>query len=337
MKEVLTVRFWAMLMGVFVTGFLTSSDSSACSLVFSPISVGSNFKVKVSGYDGPVKGLILNLKGPQGRTQSAVTGANGIAEFHNVPRGTQYLGADHDNGYGQELDVVPNGPTNVILPMRWPSLEPIHVSSLAGTVRAPDAVPGQLEQPVLFLDLLDGVSGRILSSVITTNRGEFDFGELVPGLYFIHLKPYSAFSQQVEGLIGVAVDSSASARADKLDLYLTFTSCGLMYQDLFQCPHPDLHVKTLQGHVSDSAGRAVRRAEIVLLDATRNQVAHVSTDPNGEFSFPDPLVGTFELRIDGGGFSPVHAQLHIEPTARASSSLEIAAESLLGCSTVRVK
>lgn len=140
-----------------------------------------------------------------------------------------------------------------------------------------------------MLDLLDGGSGRILSSINTTGRGEFDFGKVVPGLYFIHLKPYSAFSQQVEGLISVAVDSSA-ARPDKLDLNLTWTSCGLMYTDLLQCPQPDLHVQTRKGHVSDSMGRTVRRAEIVLLDATRAQVAHVSTDSNGNFSFPGSLV-----------------------------------------------
>jgi hypothetical protein len=61
----------------------------------------------------------------------------------------------------------------------------------------------------------------------------------------------------------------------------------------------------------------------------------VRTDPNGTFSFPGPLVGTFELRIGGGGFTPVHTPLHIEPTA-VSSFLEIEAHGF-GCSTVRVK
>jgi len=335
-KEVSTVRFLAMLVGLVLTGFATSWDSSACSLSFFPISIGSNFKVKVSGYDGPVKGLLLNLNNPQGRAQSAVTDDHGIAEFSNVPQGTLYLGADHDNGYGAELDVKSNGPANVTVPMRWPSIEPIHVRSLSGTMRAPDAIPGQLEQSILSLDLLDGISGRILSGISTAARGEFDFGKLVPGIYFIRLKPYSAFHQEIGGLISVAVDPSAPARADKLDLSLTWTSCGLMYTDLRQCPQPDLHVKKLEGHASDSMGRAVRSAEIVLLDAAQNQLAHVSTDANGNFSFPDPLVGTFELRIDGGGFNPVHAPLHIEPTA-GSSSLEIDAAYGASCSTVWVK
>jgi len=336
MKAGSPVRFLATMVTLFQACLATSSVSLACSLAFSPISVGSSFKVKVSSYDGPVKGLLLNLSSPEGPTQSAVTGDNGIAEFQNIPPGTLYLGADHDNGYGLQLDVKSNGPANVTVPMRWPSVEPIHVRSLSGTMRAPDAIPGRLEQSVLPLELLDGVSGRILSSINTTGRGEFDFGKLVPGFYFIHLKPYSAFSQQVGGLISVAVDPSAPARAAKLDLNLRWTSCGLMYTDSLQCPQPDLNVKKLEGHASDSMGRGLRRAEIVLLDPAQNQVAHVSTDPNGNFSFPGPLVGTFELRIDGGGFNPVHTALHIEPTA-GSSSMEIDAAYGMGCSTVWVK
>ncbi len=329
------MRFLAMSTALFLGGLATSSVSPACSLDFSPVSVGSRFKVRVSGYAGPVIGLQLNLTNLRGRAQSAVTDDRGIATFYSAPPGTQYLGADHDNGYGIQLDVKPNGPANVIVPMRWPSIEPIHVRSLSGSMRAPDAVPGRPEQSVLSLELLDGISGRILSSISTTSRGAFDFGKLVPGLYFIHLKPYVVFSQKAEGLISVAVDPAAPARADKLDLNLVWTSCGLMYTDQLQCPQLDLHVKRLEGHVSDSMGRGLGRLEIVLLDASQSQVVHVSTDRNGSFSFPGPLAGTFELRMDPGGFTPVHTPLHIEPTA-VNSLLEIQASSL-GCSTVRAK
>ncbi len=330
------MRFLAMPLALSLAGFATSPVSSACSIVVKPIPVGPSFEVKVSGYDGPVKGLLLNLTSSQDRTQSAVTDDNGTASFHYVPRGTHYLRADHDNGYAEQLDVQPYGPAKAIVPMRWPSIEPIHVRSVSGTVRAPDAVPGQLEQRVLSLELLEGISGQILSSINTTDRGAFDFGKLVPGLYFIHLKPYSAFFGQVEGLIGIAVDPAAPARADKLDLNLTWTSCGLWYTDQLQCPQVELHVKKLEGHATGSMGRAPQRLEIVLLDATQSQVAHVNTDTYGNFSFPGHLVGTFELRIDGGGVTPVHTPLHIEPTA-GDSSLEIQAGYGVGCSTVQVK
>ena len=93
----------------------------------------------------------------------------------------------------------------------------------------------------------------------------------------------------------------------------------------------------LQGHANDAImGRAVRRAGIVLLDSAQNQVAHVSSDASGDFTFPAPLAGTFELRVDGVGINPVHTALHIEPSA-SGSSLEIDAAFVSGCSVVRVK
>jgi len=335
MKRVSLVRFLAMPVALFMAGLATSSVTSACSIAFSPISVGPSFKVEVSGYDGPVKGLLLNLTGPKDRTHSALTDDDGIASFHYLPSGTHYLKADHDNGYGKQLDVKPNGPASIIVPMRWPAIEPIHVRSLSGTMRAPDAVPSRLEQRILSLDLLEGISGEILSSALTTSRGAFDFGKLSPGLYFIHLKRYSAVFGPVEGLIGIAVDQAAPARADKLDLNLTWTSCGLQYIDLFQCTQLDLHVTMLEGHATGSVGRPPHQVEILLLDAAQNLVAHVSTDSKGNFSFPGSLAGTFELRIEGGGITPVHALLDINPSA-ANSSLEI--EAGYGrCTSVRAK
>jgi len=292
--------------------------------------------VKVSALGGPVKGLQLNATATQGRALSAVTDSDGIAKFDNVPLGTQYLRADQDNGYGLQLDVKPKGPRNAIVPMRWPSVEPIQVRSVSGTMRAPDAVPGRIEQPILSLELLDGISGRIISSKSTTGRGEFDFGKPAPGFYFIHVKPSSHSFGEAEGLISVAVNPAAP-NADQLDLTLSGTSCGLMYTDQRQCPHPDLKANKLAGHVSDSEHAAVGGAQIFLLDEAQNQAAYARTDPSGNFSFPGPLVGAFQLRVERGGFSPLYTPLHIEPNAGSSHlEIEVAAYGN-GCSTVRAK
>jgi hypothetical protein len=273
------MQFRARSAALFLVALATSSLSPACSLFFAPISVGSTFKVKVLGYDGPVKGLGLKLTDNNHRVRSAVTDGNGIARFDNVPQGTQYLGVDPDNGFEEQLEVKANGPANVIVPMGWPSKEPIHVRSLSGTIGGLNALSRRLE-PVLSLELLDGISGRVLSSLNTTPRGEFDFGPLVQGLYFIHLKPFAVFSGPVEGLISVAADAAAPARADKLDLHLIWTSCGLMYTDQIQCPQPDLYLKKLEGH------EEARRSRERRLHATRGAArgdcsAGRSTEPGG--------------------------------------------------------
>lgn len=204
------MRFLVILVGFVLAA---SPDSWACSLVWVPISVGSSFRVKVSG---AVKGLRLTLAGDRGGTLSAVTGDDGIAEFDNVPLGAHHLSVDPDDGFGTELDVKPNAPKNAVVPMQWPSKEPIRVRSLSGTMRGPHAILGQLKQPVLSLELMEGVSGRVLSNISTTDRGQFDFGKVAAGLYFIRV---------IGGLISVAVDPSAPAQADKLDLSLISTSC----------------------------------------------------------------------------------------------------------------
>jgi len=282
----------------------------------------------VSGQEGPVKGLLLEITSGQGRDQPAVTDGSGIAKFDHVPEGTWYLRADHDTpSFGTQLDVKANRTAGVVLPMRWPSADPIHVHSAAGTMRGPGAIPGVIDQPILSLELLEGVSGRVLSNTNTSIRGEFDFGKTKPGLYFIRLQSF--------GLVSILVDSSAPAIADKLDLSLTSTSCGLMYTDLSQCQRTELHVNKLAGHVSDSSGGAMFGAQIFLLDTEQNLAAYASTDRLGNFSFPDPLVGIFQLRIERAGFTAVHRSIYIEPTA-GSSSLEIEA-GFLSCGAVWAK
>ena len=322
------MQSWARLAALLQAGLATTAVSPACSYSFTPISVGPSFRVKVSGEDGPVKGLRVKLT----ESVSAVTDASGIAHFYGVPGGTYYVEADR--GGVAQLDVKPNGRSGVVVPMMWPALKPIRVRSLSGTMRAPGFIPGGPDQRALSLELLAGISGRVLSSITATTRGEFDFGPLVPGLYFIHLMPYPAFrGELVEGDISVAVDPAAPA--GRLDLDLTWSSCGLSYIDQRQCPQPDLHVKKLEGHVSDSNGAAVGRGVIVLLDASQNQVASVSPGRDGNFSFDGALAGTFELWMGMSGLSPVHTPIQIEPTASVSS-LEI--EAAYGtCSAIRAQ
>jgi hypothetical protein len=75
-----------------------------------------------------------------------------------------------------------NGPNSIVVPVKWPSVEPIHVQSLVGRVRAPGAVPGRIEQSIWALGLLNGISGQVLASLNTAGRGDMDFGNVEPGI-----------------------------------------------------------------------------------------------------------------------------------------------------------
>lgn len=332
MSRTSLAKFVSLLGWPLLAGIAASPLVSACTVIFDPTSVGPSFQVQVSGYNGPVKGLRLYLDYGQSPTKSTITDDQGIARFSNVPLGAPFLRADYDNGHSLPLEVKPKGPANIAI--RWPSIEPIRVRSVSGSMRAPFATPGRLEQDVLSLDLLDAISGRVVASLSTGTRGEFDFGRLAPGIYFIRLNPLAAYNQQVSGLISVAVDPQAAP--GQLDLNLVWTSCGLSYTDLRPCPRSDLRVRSLSGRMSDESGGAIPSAVVVLRDKTQNQVVRVTTDPRGNFSFPDPLEGTFDLQIEGVAFSPVRATLHLDRTAEAKS-LEVRAVYFVGCSTVALK
>jgi len=309
--------------------------SSACSVEFVPISVGTSFSVKVTGYKGAIKGLLLTLGDYPNQDRSAVTDNGGVARFRDIPPGTWYIGADRYASSTAQLKVSANSPKDVVVKMPWPSIQPIRVRSIAGTIEGFSAGPGR-DQPVLSLELLEGASGRVLSSVDTSKGGEFDFGHWEPGVYFINLKPHPVGFENAEGPISIALDPAGRATASKLDLHLVWTSCGLMYVDQSQCKHPDLRVNKAAGRVTDEMGRAMSGGiEILLLDESQTRVATALTDSSGNFSFPDPLSGTFQLRVDFGGFAPIHTPIRVDPAA-GRSSLQIQA-SLLSCSTIRAK
>ena len=321
------------LVAVLLAGLASSRIGSGCVIVESPISVNRSFSVQVSGIDGPVMGLRLNLTGGGG-ARTTITNAAGIAYFHEIPPGKRYLKADTDDGYAQLLLDVQSNPASPVLKMQWPSRTPIRVRTLAGRMRGPAVAPGMLDWPALSLELVEGLSGRVLASATTTNRGEFDFGVRTPGIYFIRLRNDWKWG---EGLISVA----AGAGTDRLDLNLQATSCGLIYSDLSMCPRPDLRVSKLEGRIaSDETGGPLRfGAEILLIDAANREAGHASAGPNGEFSMPGASAGAFELRIEGNGLAPMRTPIYIDPSidpGAGGSFLEVDG-AYFGCTKVKVK
>src|SRR5689334_10118660 len=70
----------------------------ACTVVYPTVNVGQNFKVKVSGFRGPVAGLKVGLYVAAVPKAEVVTDKEGIAQFRNMQPGSYFLSADHDAG-----------------------------------------------------------------------------------------------------------------------------------------------------------------------------------------------------------------------------------------------
>src|SRR5579862_1871158 len=182
----------------------------ACTVFYPHVQVGPNFRVRVEDQGRPVKGLRVEISRDRFTANRVVTDRNGFALFRNVRSGLYHLSVDHDAGVpaGANVEVRLDGPTESTVPLTWPSSAPVLVRSLKGTIHAPEYLPGQF-QPRLSLALLEGVSGRRLKGEESTDKGEFNFGDAAPGLYFLYLKPsgLSGWSgEQITGLIAVAVD-----------------------------------------------------------------------------------------------------------------------------------
>ncbi len=288
--------------------------SWACTVVYPGIKVGPNFRVRVVDHGRPVEGLRVEI-GSYVRD----TDTNGFAFFRGVRPGSYHLSAHHDAGIpdGAELEVKPDGPTDVTVPLKWPNSAPILVRSLKGTIRGPDYLPGR-PQPTLSLDVMEGISGKWLMSLQTDDNGEFNFDKVAAGLYFLNLKSGLTdwSGQPLTGLVAVAVDYAAPT--DHLDIGLGSTSCGLWYADRSKCPQSDLQLQQLSGRVIDISGAAIGGAKILLFDLAGKLVEQLQSDRTGNFVSPHSLAGTYELAVSSPGFTVFRRMVHMEPRESTS-------------------
>lgn len=292
----------------------------ACTVVFPDVRVGPNFRVRVEDRGRPVKGVQVEVRRYQSRTiqAEAITGTDGLALLRDMRPGSYSLGIARDAGIpdGAGLEVNLDGPAEATVPLKWPNTEPVIVRSLKGAIHSHEYLPGQ-SQPRLSLELLEGVTGRVLKAGQTTITGEFNFGDPRPGLYFLNLRPSGLrdwAGEQITGLIAVAVDPNALT--DHLDLDLAWSSCGLMYTDRSKCPQSDLYVDHVQGRVFDAGGAAIEDAEILLFDSGNTLVERTRSDREGEFDSPSFSTGAYQLVVRTAGFTVLRTTVHVEPTGK---------------------
>lgn len=144
----------------------------ACVIIYPSIRVGPDFQVKVEDRGRPVRGLRVEIDHLR-----AFTDRDGLAHFRKIAPGSYSLRVDHDAGIpaGADLQVSLDGPASVTVPLHWPSVAPVLARSMKGVLHAADyfAGPTAPPPPSASLDLLEGLSGRVLASGHTTTAGEF--------------------------------------------------------------------------------------------------------------------------------------------------------------------
>lgn len=286
----LSKLIWAMIAG--------SAAAHACTIVSAITQVGPDFRVKVEDRGHPVKRLRIKIEGG-----AAVTDENGTAVFHGVRPGSNFVMLDTVAGIaeGTGLTVTSDGPTDVTISLKWPSIAPMSARSLKGTLRGADFVPGQ-PQRRFTLDLFDVTSQRKLQTTQTDERGEFDFENSTPGLYVINV---------ASGTMVVEVDNRSPAAV--LDLDMGSTSCGTFFTDRNKCRTSNFQTDRLSGRVLDPSGASVGNATIDLADAAGKAVERLTSDPEGNFASSRNLTGTYELLVRMPGFTPYRGKVRLEP------------------------
>ena len=324
------------------------------------VHVGPGFRVRVDDSRGrPVQGLSLEVQSSAGKSK-AVTDEDGFASFREPGPGIYSLRAEQDVGscLGKVLQVQSDASSGIAVPMTWPTVAPVTVRSLKGTLHIPNYVPGRTG-PELSLRLLVGVSGQEVASGQTNGAGDFDFGVTAPGIYFMDLEPSALNDPRGNPIIGrIAVSVEPDATADHIELELGWTDCGLTYMDLTRCPPAELHIGALRGRVIgpagavivnggdalrhhrvpiDPAGPAIPNAEILLVGPGGDLIDRLSSDRAGEFASKLVPAGSYDLLVRSFGFETFRARAFVSPDASPIGRIDIQLGNMRTCSSARVQ
>lgn len=304
-------RVFATSLNFVLATILSAAVCSACTHFYPLVQVGPSFRVRVVDRGRPVTGLRLEIN-----DRRVVTDADGIALFADMQPGLFSVSLEHHSDFQESvnLQVSPNGPANVTVPLIWPTT-PILLRSLKGTLHAPGYLPGQPE-PRLSLDLMEGISGRVVGSGHSDSNGEFNFPDAPPRLYFLRVNPSGLkdwAGNQITGMIAVALESSA--QADGLDLELGWSSCGLSYQDRSKCSQGELRAEQICGRVFLPDGAVVSDVEILLFAGEKPKlIERMRSDERGRFASHVAEPGTYEMVIGSPGFNSLHGTVSLQPS-----------------------
>jgi len=318
MKNRFAILAAATCLGAFLPALV-----SACSVFYPTVEVGKAFRVKVTDHGRPINGLRLVLGPPDlgGGPISSVTDSDGYASFHDLFPGSLTLTAEYDGDWRDTVfvHISSDGPTNAIVPLRWPARNPIKVREATGLIRGPEYYPDQM-QAKLSLSLIEGISAQEIEETRSDNKGHFSFNSvLAPGIYYIRLNPSGLRAwdnEQIHGAIPIEINEAATP--DSLDLDLGWSSCGLGYSQAFR--QSSLKMSKICGDLKDSEGAVIDRAQ-VWLEPVAGEPATIertlTRSESGQFELREQVAGDYLLIVKSPGFQPYLRVIHLDP-ARAS-------------------
>jgi hypothetical protein len=265
----------ALTLAIALVPFFFPVEAPACTLIYPTVETGPNFRVRVTDRGRPVEGLPLKLVDSDffgfehHAALHSITDEDGFATFTKVSPGSYFLSAKLDGGItdGATVEVKSGGPLNVTVPLKWPNTPPLRVRTARGSLSISDQPPTGFR---LSLSLLEGLSGRIVDITQTDSRGQFAFGDVPSGIYFLQLDPSGLkdwSGDQITGLI--AIEVSRDAAEDQLDLDLGWSSCGLSYKDRSQCPQTKLELTKVCGDFVDVVGAVIGNASVQFVGRRR--------------------------------------------------------------------
>lgn len=226
----------------------------ACSYFPPEYKVPLSFTVRVANDQGPVVGLNLRITNfkfdefskygldhkriddPKQFTEliaESATDSKGQAHFNLTRTGHFNLAPDHPASHLDwvGLNVVANGKPKTVK-LEWPKSLALETKQLRGTIS--DGLMTYSSAPLkqIAVSLHDLVRFTQLDYTTTSADGAFEFDDVPPGLYFLHIgshgmQPPNDVTGPVEGDILISVDSHAPRK--QLAIAIEYSSCGLSY------------------------------------------------------------------------------------------------------------
>ena len=282
------------LVAVGVLLMLFAGGASSCVLLVAHHTVGHDFVVIAKTRDGermqnaPVK--IYSGSGKRSQVaMTATTDRNGQAEVRNLPQGEYEIEVEGEWGHSERatLEVNPYSANQKrVVELEWLQEKPFRVRSLSGRFQ-------EYSEPLAKarLTLLDRKTKQVIATQRTNAEGEFDFRVTRAADYLLRIQRKNESDE-----LNVSLDPTAER--GYLQLEITFSTCGTMFDDIVECGVSTVRTGARTGQILDPMGAVISGAKVQLYPATLDDVAN---EPPLESVYSDD-VGRFALRASRGEY-----------------------------------